>query len=443
MDNARKVAVDILNNVLGKNAFSNIELGKQLNKSKLNEKDKGLVTEIVYGTIKYKYTIDIILASFLKNGIDSLDSFILNLLRMTVYQIKYLDKIPDFAAVDEAVNISKKYRSIGSSKLVNGVLRNYIRSLAKQPAEISNNISKLSYDYSFEPWMVNLLIDQYGEKDAISILEGLNKIPNVTIRVNNLKIKFDEAFQKLCDLGYNVEEGNVCAEAIRIEKGKNIENNPLFRDGFITVQDESAMLVAPSLDLMEDMLVLDMCSAPGGKTTHISELMDNTGTVKAFDIYNHKLKLVEDNAKRLGVTNISCEILDATTYSDSLRNSADRILIDVPCSGIGIIRKKPEIKWSKSLKDLSTLIDIQRKIISNAVKYLKPGGIMIYSTCTLNKHENEENIEWLTKQFPAISVEPLYYGKLDNLIYHEKGYVTILPNEYMDGFFIAKLKRQC
>lgn len=442
MDNARKIAVDIVNNVLSKNAFSNIELGKQLNKSTLNEKDKALVTEIVYGTIKYKYTIDVILAAFLKNGLDSLDSFILNLLRMTVYQIKYLDKIPDFAAVDEAVNIAKKYRSIGSSKLVNGVLRNYIRSTSAKPEEMKNTTSRLSYEHSFEPWMVKLFVKQYGEKDAISILGGLNKVPNVTVRINNLKIKFDEAFQKLSDLGYNVEEGNICAEAIRIDKGKNIENNPLFRDGFITVQDESAMLVAPSLDLKKDMMVLDLCSAPGGKTTHISELMDNTGIVKAFDIYNHKLKLVEDNANRLGVKNICCELLDATTYKEGLSNTADRILLDVPCSGLGIIRKKPEIKWSKTLGDLSTLIDIQRKIITNAVRYIKPGGVIVYSTCTLNKKENEENIEWMLKQFPEFSVEPLYYGKLDNLIYNHKGYITILPNEYMDGFFIAKLKRQ-
>lgn len=442
MDNARKITVDILNNILTKNAFSNIELGKQLNRSKLNEKDKALVTEMVYGTIKYKYTIDKILTSFLKNGVDSVESFILNLLRMTVYQIKYLDKIPDFAAVDEAVNIAKKYRSIGSSKLANGVLRNYIRNKDEKPKDLEDTINRLCYEYSFEPWMVKLLMEQYGENDAIRILNGLNKIPNVTIRVNNLKIKFDEAFQKLCELGYNIEKGYVCAEAIRIEKGKNIENNPLFREGFVTVQDESAMLVAPSLDLKEDMLVLDMCSAPGGKTTHISELMDNTGAVKAFDIYNHKLKLVEDNAQRLGIKNISCEILDATIYKETLRNTADRILIDVPCSGLGIIRKKPEIKWSKSSKDLSNLIDIQRKIITNAVKYIRPGGLILYSTCTLNKKENEENIEWMIKQFPQFSVEPLYYGKLDNFIYHDKGYVTILPNEYMDGFFIAKLKRQ-
>ncbi|MDF2675233.1 MAG: rRNA ((967)-C(5))-methyltransferase, partial [Clostridiales bacterium] len=228
--------------------------------------------------------------------------------------------------------------------------------------------------------------------------------------------------------------------AIRIIRGKSIEQNPLFREGLATVQDESAMLVAPSMDIIPNITVLDLCSAPGGKTTHISELMNNTGNIQAYDIHKDKLSLIEQNSKRLGITNIKCGVLDAAIYNDDLKESAERVLIDVPCSGIGIIRKKPEIKWTKNLKQLKEIIKIQRDIMSSGAKYVKIGGVLLYSTCTLNKKENENNVKWFLSNFPNYSIQELFYGELDNIIYDKYG-VTILPNEYMDGFFIAKFKR--
>ncbi|WMJ82096.1 16S rRNA (cytosine(967)-C(5))-methyltransferase RsmB [Clostridium sp. MB40-C1] len=442
MKNSREICADILYKVFNQNSYSNIVLKNELNKCDLNNNDKGLITEIVYGTIKYKYTIDIILNSFIKNGINKIDEYILNILRMSVYQIKYLDKIPNFAVVNEAVELTKKKKSIGASKLVNGVLRNYLRNLDKKYYNEKNVVEALCFNYSFDKWLVKLFINQYGNEIAEKILSGLNKRPAVTVRVNALKVSYDEAYNKLIEDGYNVEEGYVCPEAIIINKGKSIELNPLFKEGLVTVQDESAMLVAPSMDLKENMNVLDLCSAPGGKTTHISEVMDNTGEVRAFDIYNNKLELVKDNAKRLGVKNLICRNMDASILNEDLKDSADAVLIDVPCSGIGIIRKKPEIKYTKNLKGLNELVEIQRKILCNAATYVKPKGVLLYSTCTLNKKENEDNIRWFLKNNPQYSIEPLYYGKLDNFIYTEEGCVTILPNEYMDGFFITRLKRQ-
>jgi 16S rRNA (cytosine967-C5)-methyltransferase len=440
MNTTRKVAVDILDSILKKGAYSNISLNSSLNKSGLEDRDKGLVTEIIYGTLKYKYTIDKVLSSFVKQDLKKMDSFIVNILRTALYQIMFLSKIPEFAAVNEAVDMAKKHRSIGASKLVNGVLRNYLRNKSKIYYNQDDKIESLCFKYSYEPWMVKLFLQQYGEERAEQILLGLNSTPTVTLRVNNLKISAKEAFEKLKAMEYDVQEGVVRPEAIRIFKGKSIEQNPLFREGLATVQDESAMLVAPSMDILSDITVLDLCSAPGGKATHISELMNNTGEVHAFDIHKDKLSLIEQNSKRLGITNMKCDVIDAAVYNDDLKDSAERVLIDVPCSGLGIIRKKPEIKWTKDLKQLNDIIKIQRSIMKNTASYVKIGGVLLYSTCTLNKKENEDNVKWFLSNFTNYNMEQLFYGDLDNILYDKYG-VTILPNEYMDGFFIAKFKR--
>jgi len=441
MDSARKTAVEILSQVLKKKAYSNIALGKSLDRSSLDPKDKALVTEIVYGTLKYKHTIDTVLSHFLKNGLRKIDEDVLNILRISVYQIRYLDKIPQFAVVNEAVELAKK-KSSGAGRLVNGILRNYLRNPDASFYDESNPIEKLCFEYSFPEWLVRMFILQYSPAEAENILRGLNMRPAVTVRVNTLKTTYEDAMEALKGYGYDVTEGQVCPEAIIINKGRNIEDNPLFSEGLISVQDESAMLVAPAMDLHENMKVLDLCSAPGGKTCHMAEIMNNTGRIQAFDLHENKLKLIEENTGRLGITNVVCSKLDASKYTEKLTAAGDRVLIDVPCSGIGIIRKKPEIKWTKDIEGTTSLIDIQRKIMANASKYTKAGGKLIYSTCTLNKDENEENIKWFLKKNPQYSVEPLFFGKFDNVIYHKEGYVTILPNENMDGFFIAKMKKR-
>jgi len=439
MNNSRLVAITVIEKVLNENAYSNIVLGLELNKSDLSDKDKALVTEIVYGTIKYKYTIDKILQSYVKKGIDKLESFVLNILRISVYQIKFLDKVPSFAAVNEAVNLTKKMSNIGASKLVNGVLRSYLRDESAKYYNEKDGIEKLCFEYSFTKALVKLFIKQYGPESAEKILKGLNYKPDVTVRVNTLKLTYKETWEKLIENGYNIEKGYICPKAIRIIKGKNIENNPLFNEGSITVQDESAMLAAISMDLLPNLKVLDLCSAPGGKTTHIAELMGNTGHISAFDIHKNKLSLIKENLNRIGITNTTCDVRDATIYDENLFESADRVLIDVPCSGLGIIRKKPEIKWSKHINNIKSIIETQRNIMENASKYVKKGGVLVYSTCTLNKEENEGNIDWFIESHSEFKIEQLSYGEQDNIKYSDKGYITIFPNEYMDGFFIAKI----
>ncbi|MDU3723847.1 MAG: 16S rRNA (cytosine(967)-C(5))-methyltransferase RsmB, partial [Clostridium celatum] len=236
--------------------------------------------------------------------------------------------------------------------------------------------------------------------------------------------------------------GYACPEAIIIKGGSSIENNELFREGYITVQDESAMLVAPLLDINEGDVVLDLCSAPGGKTTHAAELLEGTGKVYAFDLHENKLSLITENVERLGLNNVEVDAMDATKLNSKYVSMADKVLIDVPCSGLGIIRKKPEIKWNKSRKSLKDLVPTQREIMENAWQYLKQGGTMIYSTCTLNNEENGENVEWFLNKHKDAVIEKIFLGNMDNFIYEKNGALTILPNEYMDGFYIAKISKK-
>lgn len=437
--NCRKLAVKILNRVLNEGAYSNIILSKELNEVELNDKDKALLTEIVYGVLRRKRTLDVIIANFVKD-IKLMDKNILNILRVAIYQMNFLDKIPTYAACNEAVEEAKEI-SENDSKLVNGILR----SFTKNPDDINvpgNKIDEYAYKFSFEPWMIRLLIKQYGENVAKKIMSGLNTIPKVSIRVNELNSDYDEVYEKLEEMEYEISEGAICPEAISIKGGKSIENNPLFKEGKITVQDESAMLVAPLLDLEEGMTVVDLCSAPGGKTTHIAEILGNTVKVLAFDLHESKLGLIKENCERLGITNVTTEAGDATKLNADLVAACDRVLIDVPCSGLGIIRKKPEIKWNKKRNDLREIIPVQREIMNNAWQYVKQGGVMIYSTCTLNKEENEENIEWFVNNHKDCEVKRIFVGKQDNLVYSREGMLTVMPNENMDGFFITKLEKR-
>ncbi len=289
--------------------------------------------------------------------------------------------------------------------------------------------------------MIRSLYKQYGNKYTELILKGLNNRPAVTVRTNSIKGSYDDIFKGLQEAGYEISRGYVCDDAIVISKGSSIEKNRAFVEGEITVQDESAMLVANVMDINKDDIVLDLCAAPGGKTTHIAELLKGTGKVLAFDIQEGKLKFIKENMDRLGLSNIVLDTMDATRFNEKLINKADKVLIDVPCSGIGIIRKKPEIKWNKNLKNLKELIAIQREIMKNASQYVKKGGILLYSTCTLNKEENEDNIKWFLKNNNNFKLEKVYFKEANNIIYSEEGSVTILPQENMDGFFIAKLMR--
>lgn len=439
--NSRKIAVEILNMVLYEGSYSNIVIRQLLNKYKVAEKDRGLITEIVYGTLKYKYKLDLILSNLITKSFKQVDKKVLNILRISLYQFIYLDKVPEYAIVNEAVNLAKEI-SIGASKFVNGVLRAYLRNKDKSFNKENDIVAELAYEYSFDKWMVKLFVNQYGIEKAKEILSGLNSTPSITVRVNGLNWDPEDIYQRLKSLGYNVEKGVVCPASIRIIKGSNVENNPLFSEGSITVQDESAMLAVMALEIKKNQKLLDMCAAPGGKSTHMAELLQGTGSVLAWDLYNHKIELILDNAKRLGINNIKAAVVDASKFNDNLQETFDGVLVDVPCSGLGIIRKKPEIKWTKTQKDMEALYHIQDRILENACRYVKKGGVVVYSTCTLNMMENEKRISKFLKNNKEFEIEKLDFGEHNNFLYNNSGMLTILPSADMDGFFIAKLRKK-
>lgn len=445
MVKCREVSFKVLCMVFINSAYSNLALNSELKNNELNDADRALTTEIVYGTIKYKYTVDHILDSFLKKGIKSLNVETLIILEMSMYQIIKLTKVPDFAVVNEANEIAKKHCSLYEVKLINGVLRNFLRNKNRLNSERLNHIQKLCVEYSFKPEMVKFFLKQYGESRLIEILKGSNLIPAVTIRANRLKTDRKELKSILSELGYTLEDGVISKEALYVKKGRGIEKCSYFKDGFFSIQDESAMIPVMALDIescnnTEDLEIFDMCSAPGGKTAYMAEILKNKGRITAFDIHKNKMSLIESNIERLGIKNVSAKVMDSSKYNDSLKDKADLALLDVPCTGLGIIRKKPEIKWVKNLSNVDELVTIQRNILLNSSKYLKKGGCMVYSTCTLDKKENEENIYWFLENNKNFKIEPIYIGSRRNILY-ENGLVTVLPDEQLDGFFIAKLRK--
>lgn len=292
MKNSRFVIYSALNEIINNKSYSNVTVNKVLRDKDIKEEDKGLITEVIYGTLRYLYSIDAILQKFLKVGVKKTNKKVLNILRMSIYQIKYLDKIPDYAVIDEAVKISKKEISLNASQLVNGVLRSFMREGFE--FQKGDRIEELCFKYSYERWFVKLLIGQYGENRCVEILKGLNCRPSINVRVNTMKKDCECVKKELIHMGYTIEDGKIAKNSISIVKGSSIEKNPLFNEGIISVQDESAMLAVEVMDIKEGMKVLDLCSAPGGKSCYIGERLNNTGEVLAFDVFDKKLKLIED-----------------------------------------------------------------------------------------------------------------------------------------------------
>ena len=436
MMNVRETAVEILGKVLHQGAFSNLLLDRAIQSGQVKEEDVGLLTEIVYGTLKYLLTIDEILKRNTKISLSKTERYVLDVLRVSVYQMHFLDRIPPYAVINEAVNLTKK-KAPKASGFVNGVLRGYLRK-KDEVYTFHKKMDEEIYEYSFPAWMIQLFKNQYGDK-YLEILSGLNERPVITYRVNTLKMSRDTALDELKKLGYSAEKTAISPYGIEVTGGKSVMQNPLFREGILTVQDESSMLVAPLL-VSEGYEYLDLCSAPGGKTMHLAELLHDQVPVHAFDIYESKLRLITENRDRLGLTSVTIRKNNGLHILPEYVGKA-HVLLDAPCSGLGIIRKKPEIKYTKTPEELLELVKLQRDLLETAMNYIPSGGTLVYSTCTLNKTENEENLRWFLERHKDFEAVPIDLGEGDHLQYSPEGFLTILPGKTMDGFFISKLKR--
>lgn len=395
----RYIALKILLSVFENGKYSNLEINKSLSELK-NEEEKSLITTIVYGVIQNRIRIDYIIKTY--TGRKKLDSDILNILRIGVYQIIFTDKIPDYAIVNESLKLVQKCRKNSAKGFVNAILRGIIRGDKTVKYDEKNY---LSIYYSCPKKLCDMLISDFGTK-AVNMIEHINDKPPFTARINTLKIS-EEKFKEIS--GENVQNG-----VVYFGKGRNVGKDELYINGYYYPQDVNSMLPSKWLNPQPGEIVFDMCAAPGGKTTHIAQLMGNNGTIYAFDIYEHKIKLIEKTAERLGIDIIKAIKSDACEYNEEYFEKADKILADVPCSGFGIVRRKPEIKYTHTAEDSLKLSELQYKILENSAKYLKKGGKLVYSTCTVAKCENESNIEKFLdnhKEFRLIRQQQLFIGE--------------------------------
>ena len=433
MLNPREIAFEALNKIEKEGAYSNIALDFLLSKTDLDARDRSFVSNLFYGVIERKITLDYQLEQFLSQPLKKLKSEVLTILRMGTYQILFMDKIPSSAAVNECVKISKKRGFSYASGLINAVLRKIDKNGLILP-EIKNSAEFLSVKYSCPLWLVNKWTKEYGSENTMEILSASIGANNNYIKVNTIKSDENTLIGLLKDEDVECFRTEIDGCLKVILKGKAVENLDSFKKGLFHVQDAACQLCVRALNAKEGDTVFDLCAAPGGKTYSIAENIGNTGKVVSFDIHSHRVQLIRDGAERLGLSCVDAREGDATVFNPEL-GEADTVLCDVPCSGFGIIGKKPEIKY-KNPDEVKQLPELQQKILTTGSKYVKTGGRLVYSTCTLSKSENQKVCDrFLSANENFVAVRPLPD-------YSEEYFLTLMPHiNHTDGFFIACFER--
>lgn len=424
-----KTVYDILMAVEQKRQYSNIATNKIIDK---NEPTKpAFVREIVYGVLENKYLLDYKISRLIRGKIKDVRPQDLTILRSGIYQLEYMNSIKSYTVVNESVKIAKKFAK-GRDKFVNAILQRYARegknlNPVPKSEEISDIISFWKIKYSFETWILKLFVNQFGLVETENILKSLNRHPNFFVRTNLNEISRDELQKKLKAMGIESVANERTDTALKLF-GKNLIDNSLYERGFYSVQDESSQILIKEMEIEKNLCVVDVCAAPGGKTFAIAERMKNTGMVYSRDIYMHKIKKIENEAKRLRLSNVQASLWDGTKPEADLVEKCHRVLCDVPCSGLGVIARKPEIKYRKNSKEIKKLYEIQFEILRASAKYLKKDGILLYSTCTINRDENEAIVERFLKE---------------NIDFKLEKKILLLPNrDDTDGFFIAKIVKE-
>ena len=423
MDLDRKTAYEVLMDIEKNQAYSNLALNQYMEKNK--PKNQGFIRELVYGVLKNKILLDYYLDSLVVKGVKKLKKQDLTLLRMGIYQIKYMNSVPAYAAVNETVNMAKVFAR-GRQGFINGVLRGFLKKQEgiALPSKEEEPISYYSVQYSIAPWIVKLWIDAYGEKTAERLMASSNETPQLSLRTNILKISRDDLAEKLEKASYLVKKGSE-TDRVLFAEGSNLLETELYREGYFAVQDQASVMAADAVGAEKNSTVIDVCAAPGGKTFAMAERMENSGSIIAMDLYEHKLELIKKQAAGRGIDIIQTRCQDSTQPVCEFTETADFVLADVPCSGLGVLKRKPEIKY-KGCEELPELIERQRKILQAAAGYVKPGGILVYSTCTINPDENEKQTEHFLAGHPEFQE-----------IFHRQ----LLPCDETDGFFICRMKK--
>ncbi len=440
------MAADILHAVETRRAFADILLDRALQASDLSAADRALATEIVYGTLRWRGRIDWTLGLLTRQPLEDMDVYLRNVLRLTMYQIMFLDRVPAYAAVNEAVELAKRYGGRAAAGLVNAIARSSLRDkdrLANLRLD-GHQARRLSVTWSHPEWLVNKWLDYFGGGDIEALLNADNKEPPLVVRANRLKITRDELIGKFTQAGIEAEAATHAPQAIRIRGGASIQKLSGFTEGLFFVQGEASQLVAQLLDPQPGERVWDASAAPGGKATHVAELMGDKGEVVATDISARGIERLRENIARLGIASIRPVVADAAVdLSEALAAPYDRILADLPCTGLGTLRSHPEAKWLKSEADIRRLSQLQKKILERVSAYLKPGGTLVYSTCTLTREENEEVVEDFLrrhKEYTLEDAEELLPAGAEKMT-RGKYFMALPHRDDSDGFFAARMRK--
>ena len=446
-ENIRELVTDMVTEITAGREKSHILIRNVLDKySYLPGHDRSFIKKVTEGTLERLVTIDYVLNSFSKVPVNKMKPFIRSLMRMSVYQILYLDKVPDSAACNEAVKLAQK-RGFGPLKgFVNGILRNVARNkdAIDFPDKKKDFVKYLSVSYSVPEYIARLLLSQYGEKATEAILKGYLVERPVCVRVsqNISAIEKDKVLQNWSALGIEAKKHPWLDYAYELYQAGNMKDDENFIAGLYTVQDVSSMLVGEIAGICKDDYILDVCSAPGGKALHACDKLAGTGCVDARDVSEYKTGLILENKERMHADNLNVKVWDARIKDEEAEGKADVVLLDIPCSGLGVIGRKPDIKYRLDETSFTELDDLQKEITDAVVGYVKKGGTLIYSTCTLRKEENEQMVSYITENygFTTESLNPYLPEALHNTD-TEKGYLTLLPTDKSDGFFMARLKK--
>ncbi|SDD41473.1 Ribosomal RNA small subunit methyltransferase B [Sporomusa acidovorans DSM 3132] len=445
---AREIALKVLNEVEGKGAYANIALAQELNRRALQEKitnqDRRFITELVYGTVKTGATLDWMLSCFLSRPLAKVAPIIKNILRLGMYQLFYLEKVPASAACNQAVELARKYGHAGTIKFVNGVLRNAARCPEKIifPEKDKYPVKYLALKYYHPEWLIERWVNRLGIKVCEDLCQANNTTPVLSVRTNTLKIEREALLTRLTAEGVRCQASKWTPEGILLHEHPSLITLNSLQEGLFQVQDESSMLVAHILGPQPGDFIIDACGAPGGKTTHIAALMKNTGKVLSTDIYEHKLALTRENAERLSLSNIETKVLDAVNLGSMYPLKADKVLVDAPCSGLGVLRRKPDSRWRKTKDILQDLPKLQAAILASAAQCVRPDGVLVYSTCTTEPEENQNIVNSFLQENPAFSLEPAgQYLPMDKKT--ADNMLQLWPHiDNVDGFFIARMRRR-
>lgn len=442
MDLPRKLALEAVVKI-EQDSYSNIILDSILkeNRSKLERRDQAFISELVYGVITWKLTLDTVISMHSKIKLKKMSKWVLGILRLGAYQILFLDKVPKSAAVNESVNLCKKYAN-RSTSFVNAILRKIEKEDLLKLEQIENEEERISKTTSMPIWLVRALAEQLGIKKTEEICKNSNKRPEICIRVNTLKTTKEKLKKQLEDLGIQVREG-FAENFLIINKVGDISKLETYQKGYFTIQDEAAGLTSIVLDPKPGELVLDCCSAPGGKTTHMAERMKNTGKIVAWDLYESRLKKVEENARRLEIDIIECEEKDSSAFDESQVEKYDRVLLDVPCLGLGVLKRKPDIKWQKTKEDVEGIVKVQERILDTCSKYVKKGGYLVYSTCSILKEENHNVIERFLNKNKDFSKKQINNIEINQYLENQEeiGEIQLYQDDTSDGFYICLLHK--